>query len=268
MAGSHRERFEALRAKEFSRLDENGHVYLDYTGSGLYAASQLRQHDAFLEHHVLGNPHSESPASAAATEVVEGTRRRVLDFFKADPAEYEVVFTSNASASLKLVGESYPFDGGSRFTLMQDNHNSVHGIREYAAAHGAAVSYLPLSADLRLDPSAELPPAGTGPSLFAFPAQSNFSGVKHPLELVGRARAAGYERRHRGQIRFAAPTSRACPSTRCSGSPRGWGRCWQGRALWPGSAAPGSPAGRWSTCPCRRRPTSSGWGPRPSRTGP
>ena len=193
MAGSHRERFEALRAKEFSRLDENGHVYLDYTGSGLYAASQLRQHDAFLEHHVLGNPHSESPASAAATEVVEGTRRRVLDFFKADPAEYEVVFTSNASASLKLVGESYPFDGGSRFTLMQDNHNSVHGIREYAAAHGAAVSYLPLSPELRLDPSAALPPAGSGPSLFAFPAQSNFSGVKHPLELVGRARAAGYD---------------------------------------------------------------------------
>jgi selenocysteine lyase/cysteine desulfurase len=30
-------------------------------------------------------------------------------------------------------------------------------------------------------------------NLFAFPAQSNFSGVKHPLELVGEARAKGWD---------------------------------------------------------------------------
>jgi selenocysteine lyase/cysteine desulfurase len=41
-------------------------------------------------------------------------------------------------------------------------------------------------------PDAEIPEAGTGPSLFAFPAQSNFSGVKHPLELVEQARGLGY----------------------------------------------------------------------------
>jgi selenocysteine lyase/cysteine desulfurase len=193
MSESRSERFEALRAKEFSRLDESGHVYLDYTGSGLYAASQLRQQDAFLERHVLGNPHSESPASAAATRVVEDTRRQVLDFFRADPDEYEVVFTANASAALKIVGEAYPFDAGSRFVLLQDNHNSVHGIRQYAGAAGAAVTYLPLTPELRWDASVAIPPAGQGPSLFAFPAQSNFSGVKHPLSLVAEARAAGYD---------------------------------------------------------------------------
>jgi selenocysteine lyase/cysteine desulfurase len=31
-----------------------------------------------------------------------------------------------------------------------------------------------------------------GPSLFAFPAQSNFSGVRHPLEWVGLAQSRGY----------------------------------------------------------------------------
>ena len=36
MSDGSRERFEALRAREFGRLDEGGHVYLDYTGSGLY----------------------------------------------------------------------------------------------------------------------------------------------------------------------------------------------------------------------------------------
>lgn len=188
-----RDRFQALRAREFARLDRSGHVYLDYTGSGLYAASQLRDQDEFLASSVLGNPHSESPASAAATEVVEETRRHVLRFFNADPAKYEVVFTANASAALKLVGESYPFGAGSRFVLLQDNHNSVHGVREYAAGAGADVVYLPLDGELRADGGAAVPPPGAGPSLFAFPAQSNFSGVKHPLSLAKRAREAGYD---------------------------------------------------------------------------
>ncbi|NJD20344.1 MAG: aminotransferase class V-fold PLP-dependent enzyme [Gemmatimonadetes bacterium] len=193
MADILRDRFEALRATEFGRLDEGGHVYLDYTGSGLYASSQLRKQDAFLERHVLGNPHSASPASAAATEVVERTRANILAFFRADPVEYEVVFTTNASAALKLVGEAFPFRRGSRLTLLRDNHNSVLGIREYARSGGADVSYVDLTPELRANLSGGIPPAGSGPSLFAFPAQSNFSGVKHPLSLVEEARRAGYD---------------------------------------------------------------------------
>ncbi len=187
------ERFEALRAQEFSRLDAGDHVYLDYTGSGLYAESQLHRHEQFLEHHVLGNPHSENPTSSAATEIVESARLDVLRFFGADPDQYTVVFTANASAALKLVGEAFPFTEGSRFTLLRDNHNSVQGIRLYAEAAGARVIYLPLDEDLRCDPAMDLPEAGDAPGLFAFPAQSNFSGVQHPLSLVESARDAGYE---------------------------------------------------------------------------
>ncbi len=186
-------RFEALRSSEFARLDEGGHVYLDYTGSGLYAGSQLRQHEAFLERHVLGNPHSENPASAAATRIVEQARHAVLEFFGADPAEYAVVFTANASGALKLVGEAYPFEADSRFVLLQDNHNSVNGIRLYAEARDAEVVYLPLDAETRMRSGVEIPPAGSAPSLFAFPAQSNFSGVQHPLSLVEEARGQGYD---------------------------------------------------------------------------
>jgi selenocysteine lyase/cysteine desulfurase len=188
-----REAFEELRRKEFSRLDECGYAYFDYTGSALYAESHLLGHEEFLKHHVLGNPHSENPASAAATRIVEDTRRDVLDFFGADPEEYTVIFTANASAALKLVGESYPFAEGSRFTLIEDAHNSVNGIRAYAEQKGAVTTYLPLDAELRMDRSVEIPPAGPAPSLFSFPAQSNFSGVRHPLELVGEAKALGYD---------------------------------------------------------------------------
>jgi len=192
-AAALKERFEALRAQEFRRLDEGGHAYLDYTGSGLYADSQLRRHAEILERQVFGNPHSVNPTSSVATRLMEEARQEVLRFFGADPAEYTVVFTNNASGALKLVGEAYPFVAGSRFVLPRDNHNSVHGVRIYAEGRGAEVVYLPLDHELRLDPAAVIPPAGSGPSLFAFPAQSNFSGVQHPLDLAGRAKSLGYD---------------------------------------------------------------------------
>ena len=35
-------RLDELRATEYTRLDKCGHIYLDYTGGGLYAISQLQ----------------------------------------------------------------------------------------------------------------------------------------------------------------------------------------------------------------------------------
>ncbi|NLH07372.1 MAG: aminotransferase class V-fold PLP-dependent enzyme [Chloroflexi bacterium] len=184
-----------LRAREFARLDESGHVYLDYTGGGLYGTSQIQAHADLLTREVLGNPHSRNPTSLASTHNVEAARERIRRFFKADPDEYEVIFTLNASGALKLVGESYPFQPGSRYVLTADNHNSVNGIRECARARGATVEYLPLNKELRVENfEALLPEADPAlPSLFAYPAQSNFSGVKHPLEWVEQARARGYD---------------------------------------------------------------------------
>src|SRR5574339_1294803 len=170
-----------LRATEYARLDAGGHIYLDYTGGGLYAESQVRRHSKLLAEHVFGNPHSSNPTSQAATMLVEHAREYVLKFFNADPEEYLAVFTSNASGALKLVGESYPFPNG-RYLLTFDNHNSVNGIREFAHARGADVKYIPMILpDMRMDASQlsrELsPPSKRGHNLFAYPAQSNFSSV-------------------------------------------------------------------------------------------
>jgi selenocysteine lyase/cysteine desulfurase len=184
--------FAALRAREFSRLDRSGEVYLDYTGSALYAESLVRTHLEQLAGSVLGNPHSQNVASLRSTEIIEDARRRTLEFFSADPGEYEVVFTANASGAFRLVGEAFPFSGGSRFVLSPDNHNSVNGIRELAHARGATVSYARLDTELRLEGEERLLTRPTAPSLFAFPAQSNFSGVQHPLGLVDAAQRAGY----------------------------------------------------------------------------
>ena len=186
-----------LRASEYARLDIGGHIYLDYTGGGLYAESQLRRHSKMLSEHVFGNPHSTNPASQAATQLVEHAREYVLKFFNADPDEYLAVFTSNASGALKLVGESYPFPKG-RYLLTFDNHNSVNGIREFAHARGAEVTYIPIALpDMRVDESQlerELAqPAKLRNNLFAYPAQSNFSSVKHPLEWIEMAHRYGWD---------------------------------------------------------------------------
>jgi selenocysteine lyase/cysteine desulfurase len=187
-----------LRLTEYARLDVNYQVYLDYTGGGLYAESQILRHHRLLSEHVFGNPHSTNPASQASTELVEHARAYVLRFFNADPDEYLAIFTANASGALKIVGESYPFDSNSRYLLTFDNHNSVNGIREFAHARGADVTYIPVALpDMRADASQldlELArPTPGGHNLFAFPAQSNFSSVQHPLEWIEQAHALGWD---------------------------------------------------------------------------
>ncbi len=141
-----------LRRVEYARLDEGDHIYLDYTGGGLHAASQIDRHIELLRTGVLGNPHSNSPASRGSTELVERTRRDVLKFFNTPEDEYFCVFTANASAALRLVGESYGFGPGGTLALSADNHNSVNGVREFAKRKGARVAYVPVRApELRID---------------------------------------------------------------------------------------------------------------------
>lgn len=190
--------FAEMRRCEYGRLDAEGDVYLDHTGGGLHAASQIEAHARLLHTQVLGNPHSDSPTSRASTELVERARRAVAEFFHAPLDEYLCVFTANASAALKLVGESYRFAPGGTFALTFDNHNSVNGIREFARRRGAEVAYVPVRAsDLRLDRAAMrsvLQAADrTAHNLLAFPAQSNYSGVQHPLDLVAEAHTAGWD---------------------------------------------------------------------------
>jgi molybdenum cofactor sulfurtransferase len=191
-------KLDELRAVDYGRLDRLGHTYLDYTGGGLYAQSQLERHHALLREGVLGNPHSGSPTSLASTAMVERAREALRGFFHAEPDEYEVIFTANATGALRLVGEAYPFAPGGVYLLSYDNHNSVNGIREFAHAKGAAIVYVPVRRDdLRLDEEhlfRALSAVRAGRDhLFAYPAQSNFSGVQHPLEWVSQAQALGWD---------------------------------------------------------------------------
>ncbi len=190
------ELFSALRKSEYDLLDRSGHTYLDYTGGNMYARTQLRQHMQLLENNILGNPHSTNPTSVQSSFHVEEARNKVISFFNAD--DYYCVFTQNATAALKIVGECYPFSDESFLGLLADNHNSVNGIREYCANREGHYEYCPIQyEDLRIDDeklhdfltSKKDYPA----KLFAYPAQSNVSGVKHDLKWISVAQDLGWD---------------------------------------------------------------------------
>src|SRR5512141_19637 len=183
--------FEELRRTEYARLDADNQAYLDFTGSALYADRQITAHAERLRRVVLGNPHSENCPSLVSTAMIREAKARVLAFLDASPSDYVVCFTANTSAAIRLVAESFPFGEARGLALTADNHNSMNGIREFARGKGAAVSYIGLDDDLRLvSPRKVLRSLPSG-SLFGFPAQSNFSGVKHQLGLIDVAHRCG-----------------------------------------------------------------------------
>jgi len=188
--------FNELRKKEFARLDKLGHVYLDYTGGSLYPQCLVDKHYIYLKNEVYGNPHSINPTSLLSEKFISKARKKVLDFFKAE--NYYCIFTHNASGALQIVGECYPFSSDSHFLLTADNHNSVNGIREYCRCKNGVVTYSAINAEelsinepelnknLRSHPEKEN-------KLFAFPAQSNVSGVRHSLAWIQKAQELGWD---------------------------------------------------------------------------
>ncbi|KAI0686274.1 PLP-dependent transferase [Cytidiella melzeri] len=189
---------DALRRSDFSRLDRIGETYVDYMGGSLYPDSLIKVHTNFLHRSVLGNTHSVNNSSQLSATHAAAARQAVLSFFNAPP-DYTVVFTANASAALKLVGESFPFAEGGCYVLGADSHNSVHGIRQYAMRRGAHVHYVESTSTGGMDIDDALSvlsrhhhAADAAPALFALTGQSNVSNAKNPLVLVNHAASMGY----------------------------------------------------------------------------
>jgi molybdenum cofactor sulfurtransferase len=123
------------------------------------------------------------------------------------------VFTRSATGALQLIGEMFPWSGGSQYAYLRSNHKSVLGIREYAKRGGAALLSIREEEVEAWLASDDAKPAGAqggsshaaangtadvaatsgsanggggepAYSLFAFPAYDNFSGKMNPAEWV------------------------------------------------------------------------------------
>ncbi|KAL0306127.1 UNVERIFIED_CONTAM: Molybdenum cofactor sulfurase [Sesamum radiatum] len=193
-----------IRATEFKRL--NDIVYLDHAGATLYSESQMEDVFKDLNSTLYGNPHSQSNCSLTTGDIVGEARRQTLSFFNASPGEYKCIFTSGATAALKLVGETFPWSSQSTFMYTMENHNSVLGIREYALKEGAAaiavdiedgksaIQIIPHTLQRRGEVGCRKKEQTSDTyNLFAFPSECNFSGLRFDLGLVNAIKENSYE---------------------------------------------------------------------------
>lgn len=179
----------------------------------MYSQTQLARVFAELtSSSPFANPHSSSDAASSSSTAarIARVKRQAMRFFRASSDEYELVFTAGATAALKLVGECFPWsDSGekSTFAYAMDAHTSVLGIRGYAAAHGATSTCVSLERMAQLEQEASASNVASQVqtesdderplSLFAFPAECNFSGVRHSLALVQHVQNGGFDHRQR-----------------------------------------------------------------------
>ena len=111
---------------------------------------------------------------------------------KTSPQHTEVTYLSDAGATKEDV-TNLSYDGSSVFCYLEDNHTSVVGMRELAQHHGARVVCITtqnIQSQTNTITEHSSSPMSDGSNsrenrssyhLFAYPAQSNFSGQKYPL---------------------------------------------------------------------------------------
>ncbi|KAK0948952.1 hypothetical protein LTR91_026843, partial [Friedmanniomyces endolithicus] len=172
---------ERMREDQYPMLKDT--LYVDHAGTTPYSKRLMDCFHTDMMANLAGNPHSASPSSQRSTLAIDGVRMQLLHHFKADPEYFDLVFTSNATAAIKLVMEAFrEQEGGFWYGHHVDSHTSLVGVRECAKEHRCFESDEEVEVWLN-DESVE---AANGMSLFAYPAQSNMNGRRLPLEWCKR----------------------------------------------------------------------------------
>lgn len=178
---------EHMRTTEYPMLQDA--LYLDHAGTTLYSKSLMERFQANLMTSLYGNPHSMSPSSQRSTEAVERIRLEALSYFGADPIHFDLVFTANTTAAIKLVMEAFrEQDDGFWFGYHVDSHTSLVGVREAAQTHRCFVSDNDVEDWLDNDDGIE---QESSFRLFAYPVQSNMNGRRIQRGWTWRCREHG-----------------------------------------------------------------------------
>jgi molybdenum cofactor sulfurtransferase len=67
----------------------------------------VEQFSAMMVSNLYGNPHSASDPAKLSGNMVDAVRAKALRFLGADPEHFDLVFTANGTAAIKLVAESF-----------------------------------------------------------------------------------------------------------------------------------------------------------------
>ncbi|KAL6808333.1 pyridoxal phosphate-dependent transferase [Trichoderma sp. SZMC 28015] len=170
---------EGFRDEEYPMLQDS--VYLDHAGSTLASKSLMDAFAKDMTSNLYGNPHSASSPSQRSSSRIDQVRVRLLDFFKADPDQYDLVFVANATAGVKLVVEGMrSLPEGYVFAHHQACHTSVIGARE-EAQQSVCLDNTGVRSWLDGDDPFKPTTSGTPARLFAYSAQSHMDGRRYPI---------------------------------------------------------------------------------------
>ena len=174
---------ERMRMNEYPMLKDS--IYLDHAGTTLYSKTHMERFHRDMMANLYGNPHSASLSSQHSTQMVESVRLDLLRYLGADPDYFDLVFTANATAGIKLVMDAFrEHDGGFWYGYHIDSHTSLVGVREVAKSHKCFAADGEVEAWLNEDSCNN----GSQLGLFAYPAQSNMNGRRLTLSWCERVR--------------------------------------------------------------------------------
>ena len=178
----------------FRSWHSTGKTYLDHAGTTVYARSVVEDFSQKLLSNLYGNPHSACDPAELSGHAVDSIREQALRFFSADPEHFDLVFTANATAAIKLVAESFRDLAASSSTsgtfwygYHKDAHTSLVGVRELTnGSHHCFDNDREVEEWLN---GASCVSTSEGlPCLFAYPGQSNMTGRRRPLSWTKRLR--------------------------------------------------------------------------------
>lgn len=157
---------------------------MDHAGATQYAEEQMQKIHSNLTSNVYCNPHT----SKLTEDHIDQVRYKILHWFNTTSDDYSVIFTSGATASLKILAETFDFGESTSaslascgyFAYLKDNHTSVLGMREIVKTTNICC----IERDQFLCGKFSESFSNNGNSLLVYPAQCNFNGYKYPLSAI------------------------------------------------------------------------------------
>ncbi|KAK4230643.1 putative molybdenum cofactor sulfurase [Podospora fimiseda] len=182
---------DVIRREEYPHM--NNSTYLDHGGATIYPRTLITRFSTLLQQNLYGNPHSVNGPAKLSGDVVDTVRLRTLKFLGADPKHFDLIFTSNATAAIKLVADSFrdlAEQTASKtfwYGYHRDAHTSLVGVRELTSSSESRCFKDDAEVESWIDQYHGVDEGKLG--LFAWPGQSNLTGRRLPLsDWAGRIR--------------------------------------------------------------------------------
>ncbi|GLB44127.1 hypothetical protein LshimejAT787_1600570 [Lyophyllum shimeji] len=177
--------FTALIASEYPSLHSSELVHLDHAASPPPPTSAISAFASCISSTLYSNPHSHLPTQREVDRMRSRVMQVLFGLGEREQEGWDLVWTSGASASLKLVGEHFAWRPEANYRYLKESHTSLVGIRACALAGGAAAEALDLDAFLSSSGDED----EGGYVLHGYPAQCNVTGSRlglHPARILSR----------------------------------------------------------------------------------